>query len=423
MGEHQAREDLTQQYLEEFIPKGRQSDVEHLAGEVARGALSRRGFLSRTSSIGIGATAGTTILTALLGRVPKAAAMTGTPDTSRIIDKYKNLTVGVPVYAFGDENEILLAAQLEAAAKAANLNWKFKIQDTQADTGKAAQVMDSFITQGANLIIDIVVPPRLVAAQMARAKEKNIPVFGIYTFGLADPDVVVDFGGLTAVEATYLINFMIFDQRIRHPGRKKIKLGVIDSQLDVIRPRRGALDGMLGLPINQDFEIVQIVPDVDPANTVQVATQATQAILTKNPDVDCIWTNWPPSGVPVGTAVDSAGKAGTCKVYGNVAQSSGIELVRGGKSALVATSWVDLVYVSWGCIDLALSYLAGRKPSRLALLTTHPVPMTAIDQVEANSPNVQQVDVLGGKQITTWMGDAGAYRERFVSKWNDMLSS
>ena len=235
--------------------------------------------------------------------------------------------------------------------------------------------------------------------------------------------MVLDYGGVTSVESSFVSSYMLFDQRIRHPGKKKIKLGIIDSQLDVIKPRRGALDGLLGLAINSDFEVVQIIPDVDPANTVQVATQVTQAILTKNPDVDCLWVSWSPAPVPVAAAVEQAGKGETCKVYGLVAQSAGLQLIKEGKSPLVATSWVDLVWVGWGCIDLVLKHLSGRAVDRLALLTTNAVPCVCIDQAEANSPNIQMVDVLGGKQIPTWIFAQGSYRDRFVASWNEMYSA
>ena len=310
MSDMENRNDLIQQYLEDFIPKGRREEIEHLAAGVVNGASSRRTFLTRAGSLGIGATAASTILTALVANAPKALAEASEPaNAGRIAEKYKNLTIGVPVYAFADENQITIANQLQAAAKAAGLNWKFLVQDVAGSVTTAGQVFDTFISRGVDVIIDIVIPPRLVAAQMAKAKEKKIPVFGIYTFGTNYPDMVLDYGGVTSVESSYVSSYMLFDQRIRHPGKKKIKLGIIDSQLDVIKPRRGALDGLLSLAINNDFEVVQIIPDVDPANTVQVATQVTQAILTKNPDVDCLWVSWSPAPVPVAAAVEQAGKA------------------------------------------------------------------------------------------------------------------
>jgi hypothetical protein len=156
---------------------------------------------------------------------------------------------------------------------------------------------------------------------------------------------------------------------------------------------------------------VQVIPDIDPANTVQVATQA---ILTKNPDVDCLWVSWSPAPVPVATAVEQSGKGDSCKVYG---------LIKEGKSPLVATSWVDLVWVGWGCTELVLHYLSGKPIDRLALLTTNIVPCVCINQAEANSPNVQMVDVLGGKQILTWMFDAGRYRNSFVENWTEKYAA
>ncbi len=424
MSDTENRDDLVQQYLEDFIPKGRRAEIEHLAEDVVKGATSRRSFLTRAGSLGVGATAASTILTALVASAPDASAATsGSADAGKIADKYKNLTIGVPVYAFADENQITIANQMQAAAHAAGLNWKFLLQDVAGSVTTAGQVFDSFVTRSVDVIIDIVIPPRLVAAQMAKATEKKIPVFGIYTFGTNYPDMVLDYGGVTSVESSFVSSYMLFDQRIRHPGKKKIKLGIIDLQLDVIKPRRGALDGLLSLAINNDFEVVQVIPDVDPANTVQVATQATQAILTKNPDVDCLWVSWSPAPVPVAAAVEQAGKGDSCKVYGLVAQSAGIQLIKEGKSPLVATSWVDLVWVGWGMVDLVLKHRSGQPVDRLALLSTNAVPCVCIDHAEANSSNIQMVDVLGGKQIPTWVFAQGSYRDRFVASWNEIYSS
>ncbi len=238
MSKTENREEMVQEYLEYNVPQSHRQEVRSLGELVNRQELSRRGFLSRTSKLGIGLTAGSTILTALTSTTAtkvSAAAAKGV-ESGKIADKYKNLTIGVPVFAYVDENQITIANQIQAASQAAGLNWKLLLQDVAGDPGKAQQVFDAFITQGVNVIIDIVTPPRLVAAQMAKAKEKKIPVFGIYTFGTNYPDMVLDYGGVTSVESSFVSSYMLFDQRIRHPGKKKIKLGIIDSHLSVLAP-------------------------------------------------------------------------------------------------------------------------------------------------------------------------------------------
>jgi hypothetical protein len=57
MSDMENRDDLIQQYLEDYIPKGRREEIEHLAADVANGASSRRTFLTRAGSLGIAATA------------------------------------------------------------------------------------------------------------------------------------------------------------------------------------------------------------------------------------------------------------------------------------------------------------------------------------------------------------------------------
>jgi hypothetical protein len=110
-------------------------------------------------------------------------------------------------------------------------------------------------------------------------------------------------------------------------------------------------------------------------------------------------------------------------VYGLVAQSAGLQLIKEGKSPLVATSWVDLVWVGWGCVDLVLQHFSGKGVDRLALLTTSAVPCVCVDQAEANTPNMQMVDALDGKKILTCVFAQGSYRDRFVASWDEKYTT
>ena len=76
MSKTEDQDQLVEQYLEDLIPKGYRGEIEHLAAKVAKGASSRRSFLTRAGSLGIGAAAGSTILTGLIAKSPKAAAAT-----------------------------------------------------------------------------------------------------------------------------------------------------------------------------------------------------------------------------------------------------------------------------------------------------------------------------------------------------------
>jgi len=388
--------------------------------------VSRRGFLGRAAGIGAGAVAGSALLSACSSASDSAPAATAAASAAEspsapapagsISDSFKNKTIGVPVYTYADENEPLIAAQLEAAAAAAGLNWTFLIEDTQADQALAEQVVDSFITRGVDAIVDIIVSPRSIAPQLARAKEQEIPVFGIYNFAPLEENFVVDYGGSTAVDGTYIASYMIADQVARHPGRK-IKLGILNTDLDVLRPRRGVLDGLLSLPEAQEaFEIVG-VKEVDPGDVVASATSGTQALISQAPDLDAIWSSLSPAAMVSATAVEQVGAQDQVACYGCIAGSAGLEALQSGTSPLVATSWADLVYVSWGTVDLMLQHFSGQEVDRLASLTTNPLPYTTVTPRVAQGPDVQPVATLGGEEVLTWMYAAGAYRDAFVRSW------
>lgn len=63
---------------------------------------------------------------------------------------------------------------MEAAAQ--KLGWDIKVIDAGGDPGKAASATQSFVNQGVDAIILTSVDANLVRAQLARAKQKNIPV-------------------------------------------------------------------------------------------------------------------------------------------------------------------------------------------------------------------------------------------------------
>lgn len=400
-----------------------EGQLRELEQGAASGMLKRTEFLKRAAVLGVGgigaanlfantASAGTTVSARpqrsfnadRVGRINWSAAL-------------KNKTIAIPTYTFSDENQQTLNQAIVDAAKAAGLNWKILQTDTQASAQTAQTAMDAYIARGVDAIILDVVPARFVSAQIDKAHKHKprIPVFGIFSFSPLTLDV--EYAGVLASDAVYLTEYMFIDQRIRHgAGPKDIKkIGILDTVVDVTAPRRAVIDGYIGSPSYKDFKVVGSVNDVDPANVTTSATRAVQALLTAHPDITAIWTNYPPLGIPAAQAVEQAGKQAQVKVYSHVAQSSGIKAVLSGKSAMVATSWVDLIYTSWGMVDSILAYFAG-KPYTQTHQWTSPVPTTAIDVARRNSPDIVKVN-SGGNEIVNWVFQGGAWKADFLARW------
>ncbi|HEY1778920.1 MAG TPA: hypothetical protein VGG79_00505 [Roseiarcus sp.] len=74
MSKTEDRDQLIGQYLEDFIPEGYRGELEHLSTKAVKGTASRRSFLTRAGSLGIGAAASSTILTGLTAKSPQSAA-------------------------------------------------------------------------------------------------------------------------------------------------------------------------------------------------------------------------------------------------------------------------------------------------------------------------------------------------------------
>jgi ribose transport system substrate-binding protein len=390
-----------------------------------RAALTRKAFFARGGALGLGGAAAASLLAACGGGQAHAqagsttsgggttSAGTSTSAPSNLSGsaaKLRNKTIGVAVFTFADQNQQTLATALQDVSNKAGLNWTFKATDTQASQQQAQAAVSAFVTEKVDAIIDMVIVTSMIEAQLAQAKAAKIPVFGFYTFSYLDPNIVLDYAGVLAADAVYNTEYMFRDAQIRNPGKQTINLAILDTTLPVTQPRRGVINGLL--PQFPNFRLAQAVNDVSLTSTASSTTQAVNDILTAHPDLNTIWTNYPPMAIYAAQAVAQAGKTDQVKVYGHVA---GIDLVLSGQSPLVSTSWVDLVYTAWGLVDLMLKYFTGQAVDRLASWTS-PVPATDIDATLKGSPEIVKVS-SGGAKVTNWLFGGGSYRDAFLAKW------
>lgn len=377
--------------------------------------IARQDFLKRAASVGIGGAVLSTVLAESAAAKP-ARVRSGSAGLA-IAPKYKNKTIGVPMFQVADQNEVLLVDQFKQISKQAGLNWKWLADDTQGDQRKAQTVIDSYVTRGVDGMFLLVIPVRFVPAQLAAAKRKRIPVIGMNNFAPLAPELTFEYGPVLGSDAVFLAENIVLDQLKRKPNKKKIKIGALNVPVDVVQDRVAVFEGIVGL--NPKFEIAGgKFLEVDVANVASSTIKATQSLLTRFPDLDVIWSPYPPMAVPCASAVQQQGKARQVQVYGHVAQSAGLDALRDPKNPLQAISWVDLVFWSYQLVEYMLDVFAGRIQSRFVQYQ-NPIPAAVIDKSSVG--RIQKVKVEG-KDVSTWMLNEGTYRPVFIQRWKQKFS-
>src|SRR5918911_1415556 len=94
--------DLSERTDRADVPKEHRSAVASLMQDVADGRIGRRDFMVRTASLGLSGALATALLASSTGHA--------TPMSSRgggIAARYKNKTIGVPMFQVADQNEVL----------------------------------------------------------------------------------------------------------------------------------------------------------------------------------------------------------------------------------------------------------------------------------------------------------------------------
>jgi len=384
--------------------------------EIPAAGTTRGAFLRRAAVAGVGVATVSSALAACGGggddATATAASSAPAGSNAKLAAKYKDKTIGVPIYTSLDENEITIKENLEKASERAGLNWKFLIDDTKADQAAAQSAVQSYITRKVDAIIDIVVPGAFVEAQFAAAKQAGIPVIGNYTFAGFSPSVTADYSPPLDQEEIPMSHFLINDQQ-QTLGRKKVKVAMLDVALDVVKPRHSSFKSVVAsFP---DVEIVAEDYNVSATDTVADATRRAKALLQKHPDLSCFWAGFPPVALPVASAVAQAGRDDV-QVYGHATGTAGVAAVREKNNPLRATTYVDFPYNAYGMVDLVLQALAGKKVDR-QISYLSPVPTAVFSEANID------VEVPKGTSAKDWTFAGGTYVDFFIDRWNSTYSS
>ncbi|HZV74940.1 MAG TPA: substrate-binding domain-containing protein [Conexibacter sp.] len=379
-------------------------------------AFTRSAFLRRAAVTGVGAA---TVGTALQACGSGGNTVAAPPPSSggsgavkpNIGAKYRNKTIGFAILTSADENISNILRWCKSIAKEAGLGWTIVDTDTMGSVPTAQSTLTAFITRKVDGIIMIGIGASQMEPQLAKAKAANIPTVGSYTFAPLGSSIGNDYGLPPDGDASLVGNYLIADQLQRRPSGK-IKVAMLDFTADVIQARRFAFKGLIQQ--QPRFEIVAEHYSISLTNTASDSSAAARTILQANPDINAIWCNYPPIAVPAASGVAQSGKTDV-QVYGHIANTAGVEALRGGQSPLVATSWIDIPYVSYTLVGQILQGLSGKQLDR-KLSVTQPDPAVVFD-----AGNVDQ-QVPKGTKAGDWMFGGGTYRSAFMASWNKLYA-
>lgn len=396
-------------------------EVQQLAQQLRSGVITRAAFLRRVGLMGLGVGATASLLAACGGGGSSSSAGAAETTTAakaggggEIASKLKNKTIGVVHLTEADENEITLVKALEEASEKAGLDWKFQQADSQGEEGKAQAAIEAFITQKVDAIIPLVISARMVEKQLADAKAAKIPVFGEWTFSELNPNLVIDYTSVPAADASALAGWM-FSHLYEEIPTGEIQVALVNTDLDILQARN--------VTVRAIAELYPRAKIVDSANISLTdingsATNIANGFLSKYPNLNALWTNYPPTGPLAAAAVQARGKTEQVGVYTHVAEKAGIESLEDPSSPLTAMPWLDFDWESYHLVEQMLNFFAG-KPVRRLLSYEVIVPFQVFTK-ETAKEGLTGTGVANG---VGWTLLEGSWKEPLVEGWKSTFSS
>jgi ABC-type sugar transport system substrate-binding protein len=376
----------------------------HESEEAGSKAFGRRSFLAGMA----GAAALPLVGNAIAAGPASAASAVQSHAVGAIASRYKNKTIGLLHYTLADENEQSLEDAVKQAAKMAGLNWKFKVQNSNANQSSMQSMLSTFVSQKVDAIILSVVPPKLVESALVQAKAAKIPVFGYWTFGELDPNMTLDYTGSPAMDAAALASYMCSDLYNKYPTGT-IDIALVDTNLDILQARSVTVRA-----IAQLFPRINILDsaDIDLTDIGGSATSITGGFLSKHSTLKAIWTNYPPTLVSAASEVIIKGAANRVGVYGHIGESAGLSALADPKNPVKAMSWVDFDNQSFNLVGYMLKYFSGAKIDPLASYEDI-YPLTVFTKKTVKSLATGRGTAYG----KGWTYSIGSWKAPLVASW------
>ncbi|GAA1942520.1 sugar ABC transporter substrate-binding protein [Nocardioides hwasunensis] len=336
---------------------------------------------------------------------PAAPVVSAAAGADKICGDYKDKTIGVVHLTTADENESTLVTALKEASDAAGLKWTFKEADSQGSAEKSQQAVSTFVNQGVDAILLLVVSTRDLQPQLEDAQAAGIPVFGQWSFSELDPLLVQDYTPIPAADASALAQEMFSSLYLQQP-EGDIEVALVNTDLDILGARNAAVRGLATL-----YPRIKIVDsaNIDFTDIAGSTQRIVGGFMSKYPDLDAVWANYPVAGPAAAQSILAAGK--DIQVFTHVAQSEGINALQDPENPLTAMPWLDFDFQSYHTVEGMLTHFAGEEPGRLEGYE-NPVPFRVFTKKTA--------DELTGAGVAAgigWTSQDGQWKQPLVDGW------
>jgi len=263
---------------------------------------------------------GILLLTALL----LVAALTACGGKSGGNSGAKTISILTPYLSSVTTNEMVESLKKQATEK----GWKANVVDTKGDMGQLASRMEDVVSSKTDAIVLVSTDPNQLKSQIARAKDKNIPVFGADS-GYIDGMV------MNATSDNKAMSKMISEHLFQEMGDQG-KLVILTH-----RPHPGVLARTVQLD-----ELLKDKPDISKVTEQQVevpgpienARKQMESLLLSNKaegSITAVWAGWDEAAIGAAQAIEAAGRKDII-VTGIDGNSQAVEMIKKG-SPLVAT--------------------------------------------------------------------------------------
>jgi ribose transport system substrate-binding protein len=236
----------------------------------------------------------------------------------------KTVSILTPYLSSVTTNEMVESLKKSGADK----GWKMNVVDTKGDVGQLASRMEDVISTKVDAIILVSTDPNTVKAQIQKAAEKKIPVFGCdsgYIDGMA----------MNATSDNQAMSKMMTDYLFKTIGAKGNLVVLTYRAHPGVLKRTLQLDDMLKANPNVKKLTEQQVQVPGP---IESARKEMESLLLANKDdgaITAVWAGWDEPAIGAAQAIEAAGRKNIV-VTGIDGNSQAVDMIKKG-SPLVAT--------------------------------------------------------------------------------------
>ncbi|MGH9045548.1 MAG: sugar ABC transporter substrate-binding protein, partial [Acidimicrobiales bacterium] len=320
--------------------------------------------------------------------------------------KLRHKQIGFLNYTSADQNNELWTLAIEEANRRAGLDWRFKLVDGENTTSVQAAAITAFIDDKVDAIILGTIAPPAVATQLAEAKAKGIPVFGLWCYPPIFKGLTLNYQATPMTGTAALCGYMFNQLDLRYP--KGYQIAVVDCTFAVLKQRRLGLNALKSI-----HPLARVVASAfAESSDINGSTETiVRGFLSRFPDLKAIWTSYPTSGPAAATAVLTARRP-HIRVYSNDAEKPGLIDVGQPGNPIIAMPWDDWDWQGYYLVNYMLEYFAGHNPGPLVQYET-PTPFVMLTKANAKT-TAKGKGVAGG---FGWSFLDGAWKEPLVKGW------